>query len=187
MNKRQCVYCSADAVSCCGYPRLAATWCLQINHIAVRGGRGSPGGVLRWFNDARLRYTKRPVPRVKSDCSLLCCHESTRTESTLQWQSIVDWVVTFDCLQIHQGPTYNTVWYGMVNVDLYSAIITKVSNAHVLQQPRDNLSTIMTKLRSTYDGRLIYITSYASQEKVTCAIQLLKISRWTTTLSCDNQ
>ena len=27
------------------------------------------------------------------------------------------------------GLDYSMVWYGMVNVDLYSAIITKVSNA----------------------------------------------------------
>ena len=27
------------------------------------------------------------------------------------------------------GMAYKMVWYGMVNVDLYSAIVTKVSNA----------------------------------------------------------
>ena len=31
-------------------------------------------------------------------------------------------------VQVRIGP-YGMVWYGMVNVDLYSAIITKVSNA----------------------------------------------------------
>ena len=29
----------------------------------------------------------------------------------------------------YAGAVYGMVWYGMVNVDLYSAIITKVSNA----------------------------------------------------------
>ena len=136
MNKRQCLCCIAPMpwrVVGPQHPRLAATWCLQINHIAVRGGRGSPGGVLWWINDARLRYTKRSVARVKSDCSLLCCHESTRTESTLQWQSIVDWVVTFDC--------------------------TDRSVQNILQPSRD-YRAIMPKLRSTYDGRLIHETSY---------------------------
>jgi len=37
--------------------------------------------------------------------------------------------VTVELTTLYFGFTRVTVWYGMVNVDLYSAIITKVSNA----------------------------------------------------------
>jgi len=38
-----------------------------------------------------------------------------------------------DCACMKVGWLYGMVWYGMVNVDLYSAIITKVSNALVMR------------------------------------------------------
>jgi len=41
--------------------------------------------------------------------------------------SLAGWTSDFSFFERKIGP--GMVWYGMVNVDLYSAIITKVSNA----------------------------------------------------------
>ena len=41
------------------------------------------------------------------------------------------------CLSLYNNYPIGMVWYGMVNVDLYSAIVTKVSNALMQVSPAE--------------------------------------------------